>query len=263
VAREDIHFRNVAEGRVRITVTVHNRGGAWSQATTMRVEAAPLGAFIPMRPLTTLQVPAIPPLRCVNVSTEVDETPVRPPDDTQPAPRAVPAASDTDMDADESRAARREFLLGRRALRHVAENNTGNARLPENITKMGGWGGLHWAGNLGVFIDDCDVARHKATQLRIVPTAHNRVWFLVGNHQRDRYRISVCREPGWEYELMGFAEDEWMAVDQAFGMLSVTPPVDARHGSFSIYVEQASTGKTSIVEYGFDADAAGPGCPTD
>jgi hypothetical protein len=208
-----------------------------------------------------LQVPAIPPLRCVNVSTEVDETPVRPLADSQPPKQVLPVASD--MDEDESWADRREFLLGRRALRRIAKNTTGNTRLPEDLTKLGGWGGLHWAGNLEIFLEDCDVARHKATHLRIVPNALNRVWFLVGNPQRDRYRVNICREPGWEYELMGFAEDEWVEVDQAYGALSVTPPLDARHGSFSIYVEQASTGKTAIVEYGFDADAAGPGCPTD
>ena len=72
VEREDIRFYNVAPDRLRIEVTVHNRGVAASRAEPMLLEAAPLGAFVPWRPLQRLQVPAIAAGESRVVSTEVE-----------------------------------------------------------------------------------------------------------------------------------------------------------------------------------------------
>jgi hypothetical protein len=260
VTREDIHFRNVDQGRVRITVTVHNRGGSWSAATTMRIEAAPFGAFVRPRPLAVLKVPAIPPLRCVNVRTEVDETPI------ETLSRVLPPGAarriGADMDDDGLWEDRREFLLAQRALRRAAFNRSDDLRLPTDILKLGGHGSLQWAGSLGVFVDKSEVERHQANQLRIAPGVINYSWCAIGNGSRDQYRVTVEAEPDWEYELWGPIEGDWTEVSQSSAALLVKPPVEARHGRFALHVEQASSGKTAIVEFGFDADAAGPGCPT-
>lgn len=72
VEREDIRFYNIAPDRLRIEVTVHNRGSAASRSEPMLLEAAPLGAFVPWRPLQRLQVPAIAAGESRVVSTEVE-----------------------------------------------------------------------------------------------------------------------------------------------------------------------------------------------
>lgn len=260
VTREDIHFRSVDQGRVRITVTVHNRGGSWSAATMMRIEAAPFGAFVRPRPLAVLRVPAIPPLRCVNVRTEVAETPIETLSHalTRGAAPRIGAGSDDGGLWDD----RRDFLLAQRALRRATLNRSDDLRLPADILKLGGHGSLQWAGTLGVFVDKSEVERHQAKQLRIAPGLINSSWCAIGNGTRDKYRVTVEAEPDWEHELWGFIEGDWIDDSQSAAVLLVKPPVEARHGRFALHVEQASSGKTAIVEFEFDADAAGPGCPT-
>lgn len=71
VERSDIRFYNVSPDRMRIEVAVHNRGFAASQPTSMLLEAAPLGAFVPWQPLQRLGVPGIAAGERQVVSTEV------------------------------------------------------------------------------------------------------------------------------------------------------------------------------------------------
>ncbi|MFP6631184.1 MAG: hypothetical protein VCD16_00955 [Planctomycetota bacterium] len=70
VEREDIRFFNSRPDTLKIEITVHNRGYVESRPDTMFLEAAPLGAFVPWRPLQRLQVPAIPAGESLVVSTE-------------------------------------------------------------------------------------------------------------------------------------------------------------------------------------------------
>ncbi len=70
VEREDIRFFNSRPDTLKIEITVHNRGYVGSRPDTMLLEAAPLGAFVPWRPLQRLQVPAIPAGESLVVSTE-------------------------------------------------------------------------------------------------------------------------------------------------------------------------------------------------
>src|SRR5213593_1163376 len=71
VDRTDISFHDLAGDKVRIQVTVHNGGAHRSPRTPMRIESAPLGAFVPWRPLTRLLVPALEPGESRELSTEV------------------------------------------------------------------------------------------------------------------------------------------------------------------------------------------------
>src|SRR5437867_149956 len=78
VERTDIQFCNVAPGRVRINVTVANVGEIRSQPTSMTIQAAPLGAFVSWRDLTSLLVPSIEPGDSIEVATEVSTSPTKP-----------------------------------------------------------------------------------------------------------------------------------------------------------------------------------------
>src|SRR5262245_46978060 len=69
VQRTGIHFRNVARDLVQIEIEVENPGDAPSRPTTLRVGAAPFGAFVDGRPLATLAVPALPPRSRTQVMT--------------------------------------------------------------------------------------------------------------------------------------------------------------------------------------------------
>jgi len=71
VETEGICFYNVGPDTLKIEVTVHNRGYSGSRPDTMLLEAAPLGAFVPWRPLQRLPVPAIAAGESLTVSTEV------------------------------------------------------------------------------------------------------------------------------------------------------------------------------------------------
>ena len=52
VERQDIRFYDVSPDRVRIEITVRNASGDRSAPTMLRLQAAPLGAFLPWTPLT-------------------------------------------------------------------------------------------------------------------------------------------------------------------------------------------------------------------
>lgn len=93
VEREDIRFYNIAPDRLRIEVRVHNRGSDASQPEAMLLEAAPLGAFVPWRPLQRLQVPVIAAGESQVVSTEVDLVVDNPPAGNRPGGDEADAAS--------------------------------------------------------------------------------------------------------------------------------------------------------------------------
>src|SRR5687768_15886862 len=71
----DIVFHNVAPGRVRLSVTVTNAGDARSEPTPMTIQAAPLGAFVPWKDVTSLVIPPIRPHGSVEVATELSAPP--------------------------------------------------------------------------------------------------------------------------------------------------------------------------------------------
>src|SRR5262245_53127677 len=73
VRREYIVFHNVAPGRVRLSVTVANGGPVCSEPTVLRIQQAPLGAFVAWNDLTALVVPPIEPGDTVEVATEFPE----------------------------------------------------------------------------------------------------------------------------------------------------------------------------------------------
>jgi hypothetical protein len=59
IDREDIRFWNKASDRVVIEIKVRNQSTERSNETTMLVQSAPLGAFVPWQPVAHVAVPAI------------------------------------------------------------------------------------------------------------------------------------------------------------------------------------------------------------
>lgn len=265
VSRKDITFANASPECVRIEITVHNLGAQRSAPTIAHLMAAPLGVFVPPKPLTVLPVPAIEgggsavlTLDAVRPAT----APVGPPD----------------------RITRRQLLtaLGGADDRANATNTRGTGTgvlrgLPPDLLELLGHGNMHWAGNLNIFIGGQAVERHMAQALRIYPNQFNMAMFVVGSG-RDAYRFHLIGEDtDWDAKLFDMTdgqtlqldvnryppvvEDQWLEAPIArMMMLVLRPPCDCQAGSVDVHVTQRSTGKTAVVEFSLDPNAAGPGC---
>ena len=255
VERTDIVFANVTPDLVHIAITVHNRGAMPTAPTPAVIQAAPLGAFVPWRPLATAQIPLL--LPGDSHTIQLDARPARPlvlgrPERTPPRRLQTALANDDDPDARD-------------------QVNT----LPADVFGLLSHGNPHFAGNLNIFFAGKDVERHLAQALRIYPGRSNMAMFVVGT-LHDAYAFSLQGSgAAWDAELYDahgkpslvpardalVAENEWREVG-AYGifMLAIRPPADAKTGQVEVHLEQRSTGKQAIVEFSLDARAAGPGC---
>lgn len=252
IDQTDIVFANVAADCVRIEITVHNRGEVPSLPTLMRIEAAPLGAFLPTRSLATLKIPLLLPGESRTLRLEA-----RAPKPTPlgQADRVPPSRVLTALASDDERDAPQPGQIG---------------TLPVDLLDLFQQGGTHWAGNLNIFFAGKEVERHLAQALRIYPGRTNLAMFVVG--QRDTYAFSLHgADASWKTALFdatrGFrrkdaeiGQDEWIRLESGIVLLELYPPADARKGEVDVHVEQQSTGKKAIVEFSLDANAAGPGC---
>jgi hypothetical protein len=257
VSREDIVFANVTPECVRIAITVHNRTEFLAASTTALLMAAPLGAFVNWRPLTVQSVPEIEPGDSVVLTTDVLRTavtPLGPPNRVRP--RQVLTALGAEDDQPRGRTVR---------------------SLPADILELLGKRNVHWAGNLNVFIGTKPVERHRAQALRVYPDRLNMAMFVVGEG-RDAYRFHLIGEGAtWNSTLYdmtdgkSFAldsrrcppvtEDEWIeAPTMRMMMLALAPPRECQAGSVAVHVTQRSSGRTAVVEFSLDPNAAGPGC---
>ncbi len=254
--REEIVFHNISPERVRIEITVRNQGGRRSEPTAAVIQVAPLGAFGSWQPLTALRVPALDPREPVVLEWETDQSAPRllgKPD------RVTPRQLLTALDSNDDRRGRDP------------------AGLPSDLLKMLGQGGVHWAGNLNVFVGSQSVERHLAQALRVYPGRVNMAMFVVGSG-RDAYAFRLAGNAvGWDpvlYDAMGgaslvpdfdhadtIAPGEWIEVNgRHFMMLALRPPVDCLQGTVEVHVTQRSTREVAVVEFSMDAAAAGPGC---
>jgi hypothetical protein len=270
VERTGIHFRNVTPQLVRVEIEVLNADAVPSRPTEMRLESAPLGAFIAWRPLATLTVPAVPPRGSVRVSADFlrpmtksignfDRVP------TRTLLTALGLEDDRPSPSDSATSMLMVALLGR--------------SLAPDLPGLIGKPGVHWAGNLNVFLGGHAVERHMAKALRIRPAVTNVVMFMVGDG-RDAYAFHLEGD-GIEWEAALYRprsatsmevdvrsqapihERNWIEVSRIEPIfLAVRPPAACREGSVQVHVHQRSSGKEAIVEFSFDPCAAGPGCYT-
>jgi len=273
VQRTGIRFHNVDPEHVAIEIEVENRGPATSEPASLRLEAAPFGAFVRWRPLATLVVPPIPPRRTQVLRIVVQQ------------PRPQPLGSFSGLLPPALRTAsglepeRRRAIGGQLAhlqamLRARGAISARSTALPPDLLDLLDGAGPHWAGNLNVWIGSEPVERHRAPRLRIYPGHANLAAFCVGDRP-DRYAFRVkCAAAEWGLALYDVAsgasiecsrepreEPRWHAVPGlSYVLLVLRPPRDCARGEALVHVTQCSSEKTAVVEFDLDPSAAGPGC---
>jgi len=292
VPREGIRFRDVAPGLVRIWIDVVNRGLRRSKPSQMRIESAPLGAFVEWRPLREdLIVAPIAPGGTGRVVLTVprplggaEKSAVRsmmvasgfgPEGESRPWSRAPGARFDPDSRERSLISDTIEYLMMQRLRRRFMEilGSQKISLLPPSILDIDG-PQPHWAGNLNVWIGETPVERHLAPRLRIYPERANVAEFLVGSAQDDYiFRIEGL-SPGWGCRLVSSGEHVTWAADvtgeprwlslppRSCLHLVLTPPPYCTAGQVVVHVTQRSTGREVAVEFDFDPSAPGPGCIT-
>jgi len=279
----DISFHDLPGNRVRIQVTVHNEGAGRSRPTSMRLDSAPLGAFVPWQPLTVLSVPALEPGESRELSTEVARPHPAPLGDFNRVPpkRLLTAVNSQDQPAPQSDTGfggiLNLFRRGRPA-RSSGRDLAGRATLAPDLSDLLGRGQPHWAGNINVFVGNRPVERHRSKALRVYPGRANLAMFVVGDPgKRDAYLFElVGLEPDWKavlYDMKNnqgllvnpsavpIEETQWVESDGGLMlMLATHPPSDCRTGNLEVHVTRQSSRKTAVVEFDLDPTAQGPGC---
>ncbi len=262
VDSSDIQFWNTSFKCLHIEITVRNTGPTRSPATPMTVQSAPLGAFVAWRPLTTTMIPELDPDESYTAEFEVDRANTRPLGNFSNVP---PQRLLTALAADDDSQRPHPF------------NRMGRQLLADDIFELLGQANAHWAGNLNVFIGARPVERHMARALRIYPGHTCLAMFIVGE-KRDAYQFRIAgADELWQValgrvcarsaNLLGhhreadlIRESEWIALHGDGVILALLPPESATQGEIHVHVTQRSTMEEAIVEFSFDASAAGPGC---
>jgi hypothetical protein len=285
--RGDIRFRDVAPGVVRLSVTIRNTGDRASEAASVAVEAALLGAFVPWSPLGVLSVPSIVPGGEAEVSLDAARPAAR---SLGPPDRVTPRRLLTALGAgDEGRGPLPDVApatrFGRQMLRMIAAMagatrpgaDVALAGLPVDLFDAIGSPNPHWAGNFNVFVHERPVERHLAQAVRIYPGRANYGLFMVGSRP-DAYRIDLSGSGArWDTVVLAPHADRPLALAVREGrrvddrgwfesghgsvlVLAMRPPAGCTGGEVNVHVERRSTGECAIVEFSLDPDAAGAGC---
>jgi hypothetical protein len=270
VDRTEIRFWNSSPDTVTIEFTVRNLGPGRSSATEALIQAAPLGAFVAWRDLGAVAVPALEPGQEIVLQARAACDPL-------PAPTSPPTAS-LPRRIERARLRTARDLFDRRRL-EAASDPVSLGTLPADPLRAVMSGSVHWAGNLNIFVGRTPTERHMAAALAVHPGRVNAAMFIVGTGP-DAYRFHLEGEAAaWDAKLLsGFMPsrvrpdkvnegliqfDEWFPVPgHSPMMLWFKPPEDCGEGKLDVHVEQQSTGKEAIVEFGFDPRAKGPGCYT-
>jgi hypothetical protein len=280
---KDISFHDVPGDIVRVLVTVHNTGLETSEPTPMRLESAPLGAFVPWRPLARLLVPALEPGESRELSTEVKRPrPAALGDFDRIPPKRLLTALDSADEPSPQPATR--FLGLRNLLRKPRTNDrsandlAGKPLLAPDLWDLLRRGQQHWAGNINVFIGQHPIERHLAQALRIYPGRTNLAMFVVGGPQKpDAYSFELAGvAPDWKAALydatnntqlvgrpLGHAIEETRWVESGGNLLvllAALPPADCEAGNLEVQVTRRSCQTTAVVEFDLDPAAQGAGC---
>ncbi len=278
VERTDINFVSRRPDFVDIHVVVTNTGTDYSEPTAAALEAAPLGAFVPWRPLAMVPVPALAPGESFVVETQARRrrarslgTPDRIP------PRQFLVALGADDDEQPPRRSRvgtaRDLLTILRPAMGAelgsAQEQRSSGELPADPFDLFSRGNPHWAGNLNIFIGGRAVERHMAQALRVYPGRTNLAFFIVGTG-RDAYAFHLKGAAAeWEAALFDLTRarslvpvdrqslvpvDRWVEMSgHAMMILALHPPTDCSPETVEVHVTQRSTGETAIVEFSLDA----------
>jgi hypothetical protein len=268
IDRTGIRFWNSSPDTVTIEFSVRNTGAGRSSPTEALIQAAPLGAFVAWRDLGRIAVPALEPGQEVVLQARAGCNP--PPATTSPPTSARPQR----LERARLRTAR--DILDRRGTGAISDP-VSLGTLPADPMRALMHGSVHWAGNLNIFVGRQPTERHMARKLGVQPGRANMALFIVGTGS-DAYRFRLEGEgAAWDARLhSGFIPSpaqrdkennppvrlgEWFQVSAPTPMmLAFKPPEECREGSLDVHVEQQSTGREAIVEFGFDPNAEGPGC---
>ena len=284
VDREGIGLHNVSPDLVRIEITVRNLGTSRSCETPVQLQSAPLGAFLPWRPLRGLTAPPLDPGGETRLHTCVERTPV---EALGEFPRVPPrrlltlvSAADHNDDHDQPRARRESAWrqMSRKAPRETARNRPN--RLAADVFECLGHRKSHWAGNINVFVGEQSVERHMAHALRVYPGRTNLAIFFVGTFDPDAYSfelrgsslsqhaslVNVVPDPSLVETVEDAAvipERQWVgACGPLAVMLVLRLPGCCQQGELVVHVCQRSSGRRAVVEFSLDPNAVGPGCFT-
>lgn len=283
IERTGISFHDLTEDRIRIEITVHNDGEHRSSPTLMRLESAPLGAFVPWRPLTEILVPALDPGESRKLSTEVARPrPAALGDFSRVPPQRLLTAVNSPDEPPPSNTGAGAFLLHllRRGQTGPASGRevTRKTSLAPDLWDWLGQGQVHWAGNINVFVGRQSVERHLARALRVYPGRTNLAMFIVGSPGRhDAFAFElVGLTSDWKAALFdvtnnrsllvdasdtALQEERWVESNGALMvMLATQPPVDCSAGNLQVHVTRRGYEKEAIVEFDLDPDAQGTGC---
>lgn len=286
VKPEDISFHDLTRDTVKIQVKIRNDEERRSEPTSVRLESAPFGAFVPWCPLATLPVPSLEPGESRVLSIEAARPhPVAMGDFANVPPNRVLTALNASPEEASPRrgagfAAVVELLRGRGSLRPEARDLVAKGpSLPADLWEFVGREQPHWAGNINVFVGHRAVERHFAKALRIYAGRTNLAMFVVGGPgKRDAYAFDlVGLAADWKcrlYDTTGartlavgasdapVEEKQW--VEAAAGcmmvMLAMRPPLLCEDGNVQVHVTRRSCQKRAVVEFNLDPTAQGPGC---
>jgi hypothetical protein len=280
VERTEILLYDLAEDRLRIQVTVHNVGEQRSRPTAIRLESAPMGAFVPWRPLARLMVPALEPGESVDLSTEVPRPRRAPLGDFNRVPpkRLLTAVNAPDQPSRPGTGVTALLNLLRRSQASSGNDSTGTTSLAPDLWDLLGRGQPHWAGNINVFVGSRAVERHLARALRVFPGRTNLAMFLVGTPgRRDAFAFElVGLNRDWKAALHDMTSRRNLVVDSSdvpiehkqwvessgglMVMLATRPPAGCPAGNVEVHVTRRADRKTAIVEFNLDPAAQGTGC---
>jgi hypothetical protein len=279
--RTGISFYDLPRDKVRIEVRVHNDGAHRSPPTLVRIESAPLGAFVPWKPLTQVLVPALEPGESRELSTEVPRSHHAPLGDFNRVPpkRLLTAVNSPDQPSPTNTGfgAWLDLLRRAQAGRPSSGGLAGMVSLAPDLWDLLGRGQPHWAGNLNVFVGRQPVERHLARALRVYPGRTNLAMFIVGSPgRRDAFAFElVGLNPDWKAALYDVTNgrnlvdtsgapiehEQWVESNGGLMIILATqPPADCPAGNLEVHVTRRGVRKAAIVEFNLDPKAQGTGC---
>jgi hypothetical protein len=283
VEPKQILFHDLGADKVRVQVTVNNDSAHRSEPTVMRLESAPLGAFVRWQPLSKLLVPALEPGESRDLSTEARRPRPTPLGDFNRVPpkkllTAISSPGQSSPQSGDRFGAIVNLLRRGQADRRSGRDSARSPMLAPDLWDLFGQGQPHWAGNINVFVGVRPVERHFAKALRVYPGRTNLAMFVVG---------TPGRSDGFSFELTGLAldwkaalydvtnhrnlmagpsdapieETQWVESNGTLlVMLATRPPADCATGNVEVHVTRRSCATTAIVEFNLDPTAQGTGC---
>jgi hypothetical protein len=281
VARTDISFHDLAGDRIRVDIVARNAGEQPSLPTPMRIESAPLGAFVPWRPLARLLVPSLEPGESRKLSTEVMRP--RPTSlgnfNRVPPKKFLAAVNSPDQPPPQAGGLGILGMLNLLGRGQAARrDSSGKGLLAPDLWDLLGQGQPHWAGNINVFVGTRPVERHLAKALRVYAGRTNLAMFIVGGPGRpDAYSFElVGLDSDWKAALYDLRHNrslvinprdnpikqmEWVEADGGMlVMLATHPPAGCEAGNLEVQVTRRSSRTTAIVEFDLGPAAQGTGC---